>query len=174
MPNPINVAVASMSNAFLQKDTRNLPFIKAFIRNFTNLTYMSQNRCCSIVWNNTRKVIETLDRLANMNQNPIAKKRLQIFPKAKMTSNKNAHTFWQYFLAQFFVPFHMVWSVRNPPKNWAYFFGAETPISQKVKQPKKGQTLEGWRRGTFEFYRNEPPLQLCRVLRSPSDRGPKK
>ena len=26
-----------------------------------------------------------LDRLANMNQNPIAKKRLQIFPKAKMT-----------------------------------------------------------------------------------------
>ena len=67
-------------------------------------SYMSQHRCC-IVWNNTRKVIETLYRLANMNQNPIAKKRLQIFPKAKMTSNKNAHTFWQYFLAHFFVPF---------------------------------------------------------------------
>ena len=34
-----------------------------------------------------------------------------IFPNVKVTWNKNEHNFWHHFLAQFFVPFHMMGSI---------------------------------------------------------------
>ena len=34
-----------------------------------------------------------------------------IFPKAKVTSNKNAHNFQHYFWAQFLMLFHLAWSI---------------------------------------------------------------
>ena len=34
-----------------------------------------------------------------------------IFPKARVALNKNAHNFRPHFLAQFFMLFHMVWSI---------------------------------------------------------------
>ena len=34
-----------------------------------------------------------------------------IFPKAQVATNKNAHNFWRHFHAQFFMLFHMMWSI---------------------------------------------------------------
>ena len=34
-----------------------------------------------------------------------------IFPKAQVAADKNAHNFWHQFPAQFFMLFHMVWSI---------------------------------------------------------------
>ena len=60
----------------------------------------------------------------------------------------------------------------EPPKIELTFLGQKRPFHRKWNNPKKAKLWKGG--GMFEFHRNEPPSQLCRVLRSPSDRGQKK
>ena len=51
-----------------------------------------------------------------------------IFPKAQMAANKNAHNFWHHFRKQFFMLFHMVWSIlfkvlALKTLNWKFLIG---------------------------------------------------
>ena len=58
---------------------------------------------------------------------------LHIFPKAQVTSNKNAHNFWHHFRAQFLMLFHLAWSILFGVLAWETTFSLVEILQQPIK-----------------------------------------
>ena len=58
---------------------------------------------------------------------------VHIFPKAQVTSNKNAHNFQHHFLAQFLMLFHLAWSILFGVLAWETTFSLVEILQQPIK-----------------------------------------
>ena len=90
-----------------------------------------------------------------------------ISPKAQVAANKNAHNFWLHFPAQFFMLFHMVWSIlfrvlALKTLKWKFLIGCWR-ISTNEKVVSEANTLNKMDHAKWKNIRN-CARKWCRKL----------